>query len=202
MDAIRAWSTSCIYLQVGSKTICRGGLLLTYCVIDVSCGSEISVASVCVMCPGGQLLADGVSAEHTMTAWFALSMCCTPALQAFVSRARVESFSLTADMMYVSTNAPRIGRAVFEICLRRSWSAAAELALRLCKVQFFRTPCADDATQLPRDLRPCFFAVAELLCQSVWMSCTVASAAGAGELSRCFSSTAANTAQTVDLLLP
>ncbi len=51
-----------------------------------------------------------------------------------MSRARVDSFSLIADMMYVSTNAPRIARAVFEICLRRGWSATAELALRLCKV--------------------------------------------------------------------
>lgn len=55
-------------------------------------------------------------------------------LQAYVSRARMESFSLTADMMYVSQNAPRICRALFEICLRRSWSTAAELALTLCKV--------------------------------------------------------------------
>ncbi len=51
-----------------------------------------------------------------------------------MSRARMESFSLTADMMYVSQNAPRICRALFEICLRRSWSTAAELALTLCKV--------------------------------------------------------------------
>ena len=56
-----------------------------------------------------------------------------PAAQAYVSRARVESFSLIADMMYVSSNAPRISRAIFEICLRRGWSATAELALRLCK---------------------------------------------------------------------
>ena len=53
--------------------------------------------------------------------------------QAYVSRARVDSFSLTADMMYVSSNAPRIARAVFEICLRRGWSGTAELALKLCK---------------------------------------------------------------------
>lgn len=56
------------------------------------------------------------------------------AVQAYVSRARVESFSLIADMMYVSSNAPRIARAVFEICLRRGWSSCAELALTLCKV--------------------------------------------------------------------
>ena len=55
-------------------------------------------------------------------------------MQAYVSRARVESFSLIADMMYVSSNAPRIARSVFEICLRRGWSSCAELALTLCKV--------------------------------------------------------------------
>lgn len=61
--------------------------------------------------------------------------CAYAALQAFVSRARVDSFSLTADMMYVSSNAPRIARAVFEICLRRGWSSTAELALMLAKVR-------------------------------------------------------------------
>ena len=55
-------------------------------------------------------------------------------VQAYVSRARAESFSLTADMMYVSQNAPRICRALFEICLRRSWSTAADMALTMCKV--------------------------------------------------------------------
>ncbi|KDD72408.1 Sec63 Brl domain-containing protein, partial [Helicosporidium sp. ATCC 50920] len=39
--------------------------------------------------------------------------------QAFVSRARVDGFSLSADLNYVSQNAPRIARALFEICLRR-----------------------------------------------------------------------------------
>ncbi len=60
-------------------------------------------------------------------------MLCLP-VQAYVSRARVDSFSLIADMMYVSSNAPRIARSVFEICLRRGWSSCAELALTLCKV--------------------------------------------------------------------
>ena len=55
--------------------------------------------------------------------------------QAYVTRARMESFSLTADMMYVSQNAPRICRALFEICLRRGWSTAAEMALTMCKVR-------------------------------------------------------------------
>ena len=56
-------------------------------------------------------------------------------VQAYVSKARVESFSLTADLMYVAQNAPRICRALFEICLRRGWPQVAELALSLCKVR-------------------------------------------------------------------
>jgi hypothetical protein len=50
-----------------------------------------------------------------------------PLPQAYVSRARVDSFSLVADMMYCSQNAPRICRALHEICLRRKWSTAAEV---------------------------------------------------------------------------
>jgi hypothetical protein len=46
----------------------------------------------------------------------------------------VESFSLVADMMYVAQNAPRISRALFEICLRRKWSSAAATLLEICKV--------------------------------------------------------------------
>ena len=66
-----------------------------------------------------------------------LQMCCI-ATQAYVGRARAESFSLTADMMYVSQNAPRICRALFEICLRRSWSTAADMALTMCKVRLWQ----------------------------------------------------------------
>ncbi|GIL81339.1 hypothetical protein Vretifemale_10405, partial [Volvox reticuliferus] len=54
-------------------------------------------------------------------------------MQAWISRARVESFSLTADLMYVSQNAPRIMRAIFEICLRRKWSSMADTCLTLAK---------------------------------------------------------------------
>jgi hypothetical protein len=46
----------------------------------------------------------------------------------------VDSFSLTADMMYVASNAPRIARALFEIVARQRWSSAADLLLKLCKV--------------------------------------------------------------------
>ena len=53
--------------------------------------------------------------------------------QAYISRARMESFSLIADLNYVSQNAPRICRALFEICLRRGWSSLADLALTISK---------------------------------------------------------------------
>ena len=79
--------------------------------------------------------ANGYVYQGTDTLHMARGHCCrTPTVQAYVSRARAESFSLTADMMYVSQNAPRICRALFEICLRRSWSTAADMALTMCKV--------------------------------------------------------------------
>eukprot|EP00798_Chlamydomonas_sp_ICE-L_P004882 gene4882-34647_t len=46
---------------------------------------------------------------------------------------QMESFSLIADMMYASSNAPRIMRAIFEICLRLKWSSAAIICLNMCK---------------------------------------------------------------------
>lgn len=54
-------------------------------------------------------------------------------LQGYVARHRVESFSLTADMNYVSQNAPRIARALFEICLRRGWPSASATCLTVTK---------------------------------------------------------------------
>jgi len=54
-------------------------------------------------------------------------------LQAYVSRARPDAFSLVADSNYVAANAPRLCRAAFEILVRRGWPGAAELALSFCK---------------------------------------------------------------------
>ena len=54
-------------------------------------------------------------------------------LQGYIARYRVDSFSLTADMNYVSQNAPRIARALFEICLRRGWPSAAATCLSVSK---------------------------------------------------------------------
>ena len=51
----------------------------------------------------------------------------------------MESFSLSADLNYVASNAPRLARALYEICVHRGWSSAAELCLTLSKAS--RRPC-------------------------------------------------------------
>lgn len=77
-------------------------------------------------------------------------------LQAFVSKPKLESFSLIADLMYVSSNAGRIVRALHEICLRRGWSSMADTTLQLCK-------CFD--LQLwPHQVRPRSLAAPLLTC--------------------------------------
>ena len=53
-------------------------------------------------------------------------------LQAYISRARVDSFSLTADLSYISQSAGRIFRALFELCLRRGWCSMADTLLAYC----------------------------------------------------------------------
>ena len=75
-------------------------------------------------------------------------------LQAYISRTRLESFSLTADMMYISQNAPRIARALFEIALRRGWSSLAELMLTLSKVSFL-SPAAIHCTNASKYMHIC-----------------------------------------------
>jgi activating signal cointegrator complex subunit 3 len=54
-------------------------------------------------------------------------------LQCYVSRQRFESFALTMDAAYIADNAPRICRALFELCLKRGWSSMSDLLLNLCK---------------------------------------------------------------------
>lgn len=43
-------------------------------------------------------------------------------LQAHISRAFIQSHSLISDLMYISQNATRIARGLFEYALKRSWS--------------------------------------------------------------------------------
>ncbi|EPX71127.1 ATP-dependent RNA helicase Slh1 [Schizosaccharomyces octosporus yFS286] len=45
-------------------------------------------------------------------------------LQSYISKARVEDFTLTSDTNYVAQNAGRISRSLFEIALSRAWASA------------------------------------------------------------------------------
>eukprot|EP01104_Vermistella_antarctica_P009338 TRINITY_DN238_c1_g1_i2.p1 TRINITY_DN238_c1_g1~~TRINITY_DN238_c1_g1_i2.p1 ORF type:complete len:2228 (-),score=554.58 TRINITY_DN238_c1_g1_i2:294-5987(-) len=76
-------------------------------------------------------------------------------LQAYISNARIESFSLISDTAYISQNAGRISRALFEIVRRRGWPTLTGRLLNLCKIIDLRmwdryTPLR----QFPRGLSP------------------------------------------------
>lgn len=55
-------------------------------------------------------------------------------LQAYISRLKLEGFALMADMVYVTQSAGRLLRAIYEICLRKGWSAITRTTLDLCKM--------------------------------------------------------------------
>ena len=59
-------------------------------------------------------------------------------LQTYVAREKLESFSLIADLNYISQNAPRISRALFEICMNKGWPSAAEVCLTVSKALEWR----------------------------------------------------------------
>ncbi|XP_065316283.1 activating signal cointegrator 1 complex subunit 3-like [Gordionus sp. m RMFG-2023] len=55
-------------------------------------------------------------------------------IQAYISREKLDSFSLVSDTNYISQNICRIIRALFEIVLRKGWPVAAGRLLNLAKV--------------------------------------------------------------------
>ncbi|XP_014672686.1 PREDICTED: activating signal cointegrator 1 complex subunit 3-like [Priapulus caudatus] len=55
-------------------------------------------------------------------------------IQSFISRARMDSFSLVSDAAYVKQNASRIIRALFEVCLTKGWPIMSGRLLTLSKV--------------------------------------------------------------------
>lgn len=66
-------------------------------------------------------------------------------LQAYVSQAKLTGFTVISDTNYVASNAGRVARALFEVCLRKGWCSLAGTFLRLCKtidrrVWWFQTP--------------------------------------------------------------
>ncbi|KAF2398378.1 Sec63-domain-containing protein [Trichodelitschia bisporula] len=54
-------------------------------------------------------------------------------LQAYISRARLEDYTLVSDTHYVAQNAARICRAVFMIALNRRWGLQCVVLLSMCK---------------------------------------------------------------------
>ena len=55
-------------------------------------------------------------------------------LQAYISRLSLEGFALMSDMVFVTQNAGRLFRALFEIAIKRGWSVLARRCLHWCKV--------------------------------------------------------------------
>jgi pre-mRNA-splicing helicase BRR2 len=60
-------------------------------------------------------------------------------LQAYISRLRLEGFTLMSDMVYVVQSAGRIMRALFELCLRRGWAQLTYSALNFSMMIEHRT---------------------------------------------------------------
>lgn len=54
-------------------------------------------------------------------------------LQAYISRARIEDFTLASDTAYVAQNAARICRALFMVALNRRWGYQCQVLLSTCK---------------------------------------------------------------------
>lgn len=66
-------------------------------------------------------------------------------MQAYISRHRIKSFTLITDMNYLASNAGRVARAIFEMCIREGHAANALKLLRIAKsvdnqIWWFQTP--------------------------------------------------------------
>jgi activating signal cointegrator complex subunit 3 len=66
-------------------------------------------------------------------------------MQAYISKARIRNFTLISDTNYIASNAGRVTRALFEICLRSHYAGAALKLLRIAtsvekQLWWFKTP--------------------------------------------------------------
>lgn len=78
-------------------------------------------------------------------------------IQSYISRIRIEGFSLVSDMAYVSQNIGRIARALYEISLKRGWALLSGRLLNICKsiekqVWHFQSPMRQFEAQLKYDI--------------------------------------------------
>ncbi len=66
-------------------------------------------------------------------------------MQSYISNAKINSFTLISDTNYIASNAGRVARALFEMCLKRGEASAALKLLRIAKsvdkrIWWFQTP--------------------------------------------------------------
>lgn len=66
-------------------------------------------------------------------------------MQAYISNARINSFTLMSDTNYIASNAGRVARALFEMCLKKGQASAALKLLRIAKsvdkkIWWFQSP--------------------------------------------------------------
>ena len=66
-------------------------------------------------------------------------------IQALISRVQVRSFTLISDINYISSNAVRVARSLFEMCLKQNKPGAALKLLRIAKsiesqIWYFQSP--------------------------------------------------------------
>jgi activating signal cointegrator complex subunit 3 len=66
-------------------------------------------------------------------------------MQAYISKARIRNFTLISDTNYIASNAGRVTRALFEICMKSQYAGAALKFLRIAKsvekqLWWFKTP--------------------------------------------------------------
>lgn len=103
----------------------------------------IALKSNAAICPVGIFNADDKKAKVNVL------------LQAYISQYRLKNFSLTSDLNYISQNAGRVVRAMFEIALKRKCVSLCDQLLLLGKciekrMWAFQTPLRQ--FQLPREI--------------------------------------------------
>jgi activating signal cointegrator complex subunit 3 len=79
---------------------------------------------------------------------------CCVLLQAYVSKAKVDSFTLISDSNYVMSNAGRIARALFEMCLKKGKADTAIKLVRIAKsidkrLWWFESPLRQFESEIP-----------------------------------------------------
>jgi len=54
-------------------------------------------------------------------------------LQCYISNISLEGYAISSDMVFISQNAGRIFKALFELCLQHSWAKLSLICLKFCK---------------------------------------------------------------------